>query len=259
MKTLLTALSACAIGSSALGAVSYTGGLYSEDFNLLPTTNTTGAFSGTVGVQSAIPGPTGWDGAKIGGTSTTNANFIADAGTSTAGALYSYGATGTNERALGSLASGTQILAFGVELVNNTSDTFDEFVISFDREQWRSSTSVANILTFAYGLSGGSITSANYLTEVSMTLLSAGNLVGDAPVATNGALNPPSVVPVAFSITGLNWAPGQSLFLRWSDFNDAGNDAGLAIDNFVGEAIIPTPGAAALLGLAGLVGLRRRR
>ncbi|MCC6320322.1 MAG: hypothetical protein IT438_02670 [Phycisphaerales bacterium] len=258
MKNCVALLTALAVTAPALASVSYTGGTYLENFDTLPSATVTGAFSATIGAQSPVPGPTGWDGAKIAGTGPSASNFIADFGDSNAGGLHSHGAAGTSERALGALASGSNIMAFGLELVNNSSDTFAEVTIGLDREQWRSSTSVANTLVFAYGLSGGTITSANYLSEASMTPFSAGDLVGDAAVATNGPL-PPSVVPVALTITGLTWAPGQSLFIRWTDANDTGNDAGLAVDNCQISAIVPTPGAAPLLALAGLVGLRRRR
>ena len=36
---------------------------------------------------------------------------------------------------------------------------------------------------------------------------------------------------VSATITGLTWAPGQTLVLRWTDVNDGGNDDGLAIDD----------------------------
>ena len=66
-----------------------------------------------------------------------------------------------------------------------------------------------------------------------------------------GGFNDPSTNTVAVSatITGLNWAPGDSLFIRWNDFNDAGNDAGVAIDNLSMVATIPEPSCGLLLGL----------
>jgi len=48
----------------------------------------------------------------------------------------------------------------------------------------------------------------------------------------------------------LNWIPGDSLFIRWNDVNDAGNDAGVAIDNLTMTAtVVPEPSCVALLGL----------
>jgi hypothetical protein len=61
------------------------------------------------------------------------------------------------------------------------------------------------------------------------------------------------------TLTNLNWQVGQSLYLRWQDVNNSGNDAGLAIDSFHIE--IPEPSSVALMLLAGLgcVGCVRRR
>jgi len=63
-------------------------------------------------------------------------------------------------------------------------------------------------------------------------------------------------------VTGINWAPGTSLWLRWRDPNDPGSDHGMAIDNFSFSAV-PEPTTFALVGLgmgaAGLVSRRLRR
>lgn len=258
MNRTCFAVAALAAGSSALASVNYTGGTLTENFDTLSLTTVAGAFSATAGTQAAIPGLSSWDGAKIAGTGTNPMNFIADAGGSNTGALFSYGVLNVTERALGALASGTNAAGFGLQLINTSTDTFASLTFSFDREQWRSSTTTANVLSFAYGFSGGSTTGTNYLTDAGMTPHAPGNLVGDAPVTTNGAL-PPNVAAVSFTISNIAWAPGQSLFIRWTDFNDVGNDAGLALDNFNFTAQVPAPTAAAALGLLGAAGLRRRR
>jgi len=62
---------------------------------------------------------------------------------------------------------------------------------------------------------------------------------------------------VTLTLSNVNWQVGQELFIRWQDLNDVGYGATLAIDNFTLTAV-PAPGAAALLGAAGLLGRRRR-
>ncbi len=261
MQKFIAAATIVALATSATAQISFTGPAYFEAFNGLPTAPVTPSpFSATIGQQFVLTGQglTGWSAAKIAGTGTAAMPFGADAGTSASGAIISYGDVGSGERALGSLASGSNVPGFGLEIVNNAAYTITDVTLKFDREVWRSSTSLQNILSFAWGVSGGTITSANFLTEASMTADASGNLVGLAPVGTNGPVNPPDVLAVVVNLSGLSVAPGQSLFFRWTDANDTGNDAGIAIDNFEFSAI-PAPASLALLGLGGLVALRRKR
>jgi autotransporter-associated beta strand protein len=184
----------------------------------------------TTNAQKPIPGTSGWDGVRLGGTG-ASMNFNVDDGGSTAGALFSYGMVGSSDRALGSIASGTNIGAFGVELVNNSGSTIDSVDLNYLGEFWRSSTSTQNVLTFFYQV--GASGSPTYLSDSNDIPLPALNLTGPAPVAANGALDgTTNNAMFSSSISNLNWANGTSLYLAWRDNNDTGNDAGLAVDNF---------------------------
>ncbi|MBI5762566.1 MAG: PEP-CTERM sorting domain-containing protein [Planctomycetes bacterium] len=234
----------------------------SENFDTLINTGST-PLSATIGTQVGLGN--GWDGVKNSGTGASAMALIADTGTGNSGALYSYGnAAGNPERALGAVGSGSNAATFGVEIVNNTGVAITSIFISATAEFWRSSTSSSgtpNTLTFGWGLSGGSSNSANYLTDVgSSNVLPGLNVVGPTPVTTNGALDgnlPANQAAISGMIlTTLN--PGASLFIRWMDVNDQGNDAGLAIDNLNIE-VTPEPSTLALLGLGAVALLRRRK
>jgi len=75
---------------------------------------------------------------------------------------------------------------------------------------------------------------------------------------------PPDVSPTSGDISSLNWTPGSTLWIRFIDNNDAGNDDGLAVDNFTFStpASVPEPATLATISLAVLVGaatgIRRR-
>ncbi|MCI0335330.1 MAG: PEP-CTERM sorting domain-containing protein [Planctomycetes bacterium] len=152
--------------------------------------------------------------------------------------------------------------AFGVEIVNNTGATRQTADISYIGEFWRSSTSTSgtpNTLTFGYSV--GAPGSTTYLSGAASGLASL-NLVGPAPVAVNGPLDgdlPANQVANSGTLTNLNWQVGQSLYLRWQDFNDQGNDAGLAVDNVRVEIPEPTSVVGLLLAGVGLIGIIRRR
>ena len=65
------------------------------------------------------------------------------------------------------------------------------------------------------------------------------------------------------SITGLNLTRGQTVWLRWQDFNASGADDGLAIDNFQVTAVtaVPEPQTWALViaGVSAVAWARRRK
>lgn len=250
LLTFFAALSAL----NAQAQIDYTGGTYSQNFDGLPSSGTvTSPFSATVGVQGNIPGASEFKGTKAGGTGTTPMPFNVDDGNSSSGALYSYGAANSSDRALGTLASGSNIPAFGVELVNNTPFSFTSFTLTISREQWRSSTTTLNTVIFEFGTSGvAGVSSGNFLTQPGFTPLSTFDLVGASPVATNGPLDGNANSIILTGSIPVSLDPGQSLFLRWTDTNDTGSDAGLAIDNFSITGI-PEPSTYMLLGLGLLV------
>ncbi|QYK53475.1 MAG: PEP-CTERM sorting domain-containing protein [Fimbriimonadaceae bacterium] len=253
-----------AFSATAQAAYIFTGANITEDFNSLPSSGTTtGLF--TVGTQTAIPGTTGFVGTRVGGSGSAM-NFVADAGTGNSGALYSYGASGSGERALGSIASGSNWGAFGFELVNNSGSAMTSVTLRFTAEFWRSSTSVQNVLAATVGVSGGSANSSNFLTDSSMAAFTSWDIVGPGPVASNGALdgnNPNNQASVIGTFTfSTPLANGQSFFVSWNDINDGGNDAGLAIDDLTISATtdaVPEPATVAVLAAAGLAAVARRK
>ncbi|MFM9959030.1 MAG: hypothetical protein ACKVZJ_13265 [Phycisphaerales bacterium] len=241
---------------TASAQYSFTGANIVESFDGLVSASS--PFSASVGAQATVPGLV-WSGAKIAGTGSTNMPYNVDNGGLNTGGLYNYGLTGNTDRALGAIASASNTAAFGVFFTNNSGAAVTEFTLSFNGEQYRSSTSTQNVLTFAWGTSTtAGVTDSNFLSSPALTAATNGDIVGQPPVAANGVLNPPVVTNRSVTISGLNVLPGGKIYVRWSDFNDVGNDAGLAIDNLTFSAV-PTPGATALLGLAGIAALRRRR
>lgn len=191
------------------------------------------------------------------------------AGTATTGAFMSYGATGSSDRALGSLASNTLTPAggevyFGLRLSNDSGQALDSFTLSYDGEQWRdggSTTPNAQSLSFGWSVGATGLTNGTFTSEANLSYSSPIFLHPGAGTAVDG--NSTGRVAVAFTVTGINWANGQDLWLRWSDVNNTGTDHGLAIDNLTFSAIpvVPEPSTWALLGLGTLVmfGCRRLR
>ncbi len=247
---------------------------YTQSFDGLGATTIASAFSATANTQTEIStlagvtGIGGWYGTKLAGTGVAATGLTADAGTANSGGIYSYGVASAADRSLGTLASGTSIMGFGAIFKNDTLSTLDVMTFTLTAEFWRSSTTNQNVLTFAYGkVDGTTVTTSNFLSTGTATSFASLNITGPAPVVTNGALDGNlSANQVAFTgvaISGLAWAPGETVFIRWKDANETGNDAGLAIDNMtIGVSTVPEPTTWALIGLGTafmMWNLRRKR
>ena len=239
-------------GISYISLTSTNANSYVQNFNSLGTTTIAGVISATTGVQTSLGAAAnsalnGWYAAKIAGTGSSASGIVANDGSANSGAVYNYGSANTAggqnlDRSLGALSSASVIPGFGSLIKNDTTNTLTGLSITFTAKFWRSSTSVTNTLTFGYGrIDGTNATEANFLTATNgVSALPALNVVGPAPVLTNGPLNGNDLTnqrSFAGITVPVSLAPGQSGFIRWQDANDGGSDAGLAIDDFIITAL----------------------
>lgn len=234
----------------SLGAqIDFDGSNYFQNFNNLPTTGSlTLSGTNTIGHHVAVPNIPGWFAAKIAGSGSDPMTINANHGTLTGGRLYSYGASSASDRALGTLASGTNTPAFGAAFVNTSGDTITAVRLNYRHEIWAAQgTTGSNVyedrLEFAYGLSSASVTVNNFLTSSNMTAfapLDAVSSTSNAVLEVQDGSNPSRARDgnsaewasnISAVITGLNWAPGQTLFIRWQDSDTPGFDAGHGIDD----------------------------
>ena len=265
-------------GPPALAApLGYTGGAITENFDTLPTnlTNPTQiglpktAFDLNPSINT-LTGLTGWQGNNLGlsggttvATGTTSEYRSQDGSLSGSGGrgLISYGTNDSTERALGALPTSNQINNFGLLLMNNSLDTYGSFSLQYSGEQWRrGEPGVTNTMTFAYGIGATNIDSA-LIDVAGLSFANPNNQAAPTQVALDGnlALNQVSVYGV---VGGLNWAPGQTLVIRWAMSEGTGQDNGLGIDDFGFTAqVVPEPSTSVLgaMALVGLVGYRVRR
>ena len=208
------------------------GGAYSQNFDAL-------ASSGTVNWTNNLTLP-GWYAAKGGADAPT---YIANAGTATTGSLYSFGTNGVNsaaDRALGSVAGSSTAYAYGVRFTNDTGLTVTNISLSVTGEQWRNANAaaaVANTLAFAFQISSATLTNADAVNSQSWTAFNALDFVspivnvGGSGTGLDGNASANRQVFASIALSGASVAPGQEIFLRWRDVDDAGSDAGMAIDN----------------------------
>lgn len=217
----------------AQAQVSYTGGVYKQDFNALQgTTNNATGQAWTD--NSTLPGwysshtTYGVTNGTMGGTAAT---FD---GTSVANnvGLFSFGAASSTDRALGSRATsgvaGMSNIYYGVRLKNDTTQTITAFSVMFTGEQWhKNGGTTVHTLPLQYQLGATSITAGTW-TAVAM-FSSPVNSATIASLDGNAAANRRGV---GGKITGISWAPGAELWIRVADGNESGNEQAMGIDDF---------------------------
>jgi len=242
--TLLAAGTCAMIAASAANAAVT---LYSQNFDTMVTSAT-----------AALP--TNW---ALGGASPTFSGgttaVTQNAGTSGTGVLTSSSSGGAYLFVNGVLANGTDksigFLTTGsyssprsimFKYTNSTGYDLSSFTASWDYEKYRSGTRQFD-WTFFSSTDGSS-----------WTAVTSGDQSYAADANTTTVSNPPTSIPKTDVAISASVANGASLYLRWAYTGLAGstNAQALGIDNF---SLVPAPGALALLGVAGLIGARKRR
>lgn len=241
----------------SVGAVGFS---YGQDFNTLASSGTSSAWTN----DSTLAG---WS--LFNKTPSAITTYGVDNGGNNAGSFYSFGATGSSERALGGTGSGGTYFGspssgavagwIAVAFQNNSGFTLSRVTLGFDGEQWRNGGNAsAQTMVLQYGFGSTFAAVANWITP-------GGTFNWTSPIATAtaAAVNGNGAGRVAGrggALESLTWTNGQTMWVRWVENNDVGNDHGLAIDNFTMTAV-PEPETYAMLfaGLAAIGLVIRRR
>ena len=162
-------------------------------------------------------------------------------GTGTSGQIYNLSSSSiSSDRALGSLASGSYsnsgytAFYYGIKVTNTTGGPITSVAITYTGEQYRDA---GNASLVAQSLLVDYSTNATALTTASGSWVSIPELTFTSPIYTStaGLLNGNSaanrVANITKTLTGLNIANNSSIWIRWADLNDSGNDHALAIDD----------------------------
>jgi hypothetical protein len=170
--------------------------------------------------------------------------------------MKSYGSTGSSERALGSLASGsTGTLFYGAEFQNKTGGIITSLEIGYTGEQWRRGANTpqrAEKLFFEYSLNATSVTDplATWI-GVSTLDFTSPNISGTSGTSLDGNLPANRTVLGGVIDGSLLIADNAIFWIRYRDPDDPGFDHGLAVDDFslTPQGIIPEPSSAILLAV----------
>jgi hypothetical protein len=229
-------------------------GSYSQNFNSLASTGTSVHW----GNDSTLPGwyLYTWKGTAI---STYNAGY-GDKSTPT---FFSFGSSGSTERALGGLGSTdpyfdsppSETVAgyMAVAVQNKSGGTYTSFVLQFVGEQWRNNGNPnAQRMQLQYGFGGGTFGSVSTWTAPGGTFDYTSPVHTSTAAAVDGN-SAGKVSGLGGTISGISWTADQTLWIRWIEYNDFGSDHALAIDDFSITTPVPEPVNVALGCFAGLV------
>ncbi|MFO0814533.1 MAG: PEP-CTERM sorting domain-containing protein [Gemmatales bacterium] len=258
--------------ASAQVNYSISGSTYSQDFNTLIQTGTNQAWSN----NTTLPG---WFLYRQPAPGTDITTYNAGTGSSNTGNFYSFGSSSTSsERSLGGIGSGGAYFGspatgsvagwIAVGLTNGTGGALSSITINYNGEQWRdggATTPNAQTMVLEYGF-GASFTTVPTWTPA------GGSFNFTSPVFVNTGAGAAVDGNIAGFVSGLGgtltttWNAGDTLWIRFVETNDPGNDHGLSIDDFSFSAIsasVPEPSSIALVGATlagtGIAVYRRRR
>ena len=204
---------------------------YTQNFDTLASTGTSSVL------------PAGWELVESG----TNANttYTAGTGSSNTGDTYSFGAAASAERALGGLQSGNLIPLVGGFFSNDTGSTITSLEISYTGEQWRlGALGRVDRIDFQYSLNATSLSAGTWIDADALDFVAPTTAGAVGPLDGQAAANRAAISGI---ITGISIPPGARFRIRWVDFNAAGADDGLAVDDFT---LIPHGGGEATLSVS---------
>ena len=272
-----------AIACQSYAAVIYStpGSTYSQNFDTLPNTpQNTSLGNSPAGWtdDNSAPGAgnfsiVGWylyhPISQAEGGANGHQRMRIGAGTVNTGSFMSFGASGSTERALGDVgsttlaanpvapATGTPIY-WAMRVTNNTGQTLGSFTVSYFGEEWRDGNNTTpEAITVGY-TNAATTDATNWADQAAVNpdFTSIPALTFNPPVTANndaavdGNVAGRSPSALSATITGLNWAPGTDVWIRFNEPQVAGNDDGLAIDDltFSANAVaVPEPAAGVLL------------
>jgi Bacterial Ig domain/Calcineurin-like phosphoesterase len=233
-------MAAALLPSPAAAQVSYTGGVYVQTFDSLAGNAVAGtAAAAAWNNNTTLPG---WYASEAtykasnatSGATPTAALFATTASTNTSNVgLFSFGTLNTTDRSLGSrpIAGGADVL-YGVRLVNSTTQTLTSATVMFSGEQWfKSGKTTADTILVDYQTGATSIAAGTWTNVPALLFTSGTNTATAATVAGNTVGT--NRQGYGTRLTGLNWAPGTELWVRFRDTDNTGDEQGMAIDDFV--------------------------
>jgi predicted extracellular nuclease len=220
----------------------FTGSPYSQNFDTLASTGSSVPWTNDITLD-------GWYLFRQPSPGTAITSFDAGDGQGAAGSFYSFGTSGSSDRALGGVGSGGSYfgspttgnvagwIAFAA--TNTTGSTITSVTVGFDGEQWRNGGNTsAQEMVLEYGF-GATFSAVSSWTAPGAGFSWTSPIATGTAAALDGNASANRVANVGGTLSIPTWDNGTTMWFRWVERNDSGNDHGLAIDNFSLSAVAP--------------------
>ena len=203
---------------------------YTENFNSLPST--TGNWTNNTSIS-------GWH--LYDKNKDPILTISASNGGGTTGSFYSFG-TSNIERAIGGQGSGGGYFGspssgsiagwIAIKLLNSTGRTISSISFNYTGEQWRNGGNAsAQTMVVEYGV-GATFSAVTSWTTAGTGFNFTSPITGTTAAALDGNAAANRVTGLGGTISSLNLASNNTLWIRFAEVNDPDNDHGLAIDDF---------------------------
>jgi len=204
---------------------------FSENFNSLAISGANNQISNLVPFAISESGSSG------------NVTYEANDGSLSTGNTYSYGTSGSSDRALGEITSSTVQTTIGACFTNNTNHAITSFLVTYTGEEWRLGAADATLdkLIFEYSTNAESINDSTNVTWIPVTDLDFTTPNNTTVGAKNGnsALNRTVIGPIAITPASAI-QPEATFYIHWLPNLISGANDGLAVDDLtIGMALAP--------------------
>jgi len=208
-----------------VGAITYTGGTYAEDFDSMGSGGTAtpdGWVAGKYTVDQDHQPP---------GSAPLDETLTVDDGSSRRGNSYNYGTTGASDRAVGSMSDRKADRAIQLAVTNDTGAKITALTLAYTGEQWRDSKTNASL---------PQLLSVWFSTDPGSGFVSMGDEFSFLAPSNSGLNskidgNDPSNRTEISGVYTLE-APvldGETFYITWNDQNADRGDHGMAIDDVI--------------------------
>lgn len=154
---------------------------------------------------------------------------------------------------------------YGVYIQNNTGAAITSFSFGYTGAQWYSYLAAAvQTLTVSYSTDATALSDGTWTGLSDMTFSTPRVPASTGNTNTDGTL-PENQMVLSTTVSDVSIAPGGSVWIRWFDVSDPGNDNALSIDNFYftvagTPSAVPEPSTwAAIFGASALAVAVTRR